>query len=76
MRDIAGAKAADPVNNDVVIIGGGAAGITVAAQLLKHSSTLTIAIVEPSESMPISRAGRLSALASSRKSRLFGARPA
>lgn len=35
---------------DVVIIGGGAAGITVAAELLKHRSTLSVAIVEPSES--------------------------
>ena len=50
MRDIAGAKASDRVNYDVVIIGGGAAGITVAAELLKHRSTLTVAIVEPSES--------------------------
>lgn len=34
---------------DVVIIGGGAAGITVAAQLRRHRKTLSIALVEPSE---------------------------
>ncbi|NPD66384.1 NAD(P)/FAD-dependent oxidoreductase [Lichenicola cladoniae] len=34
---------------DVVIVGGGAAGITVAAQLRRHRTTLSIALVEPSE---------------------------
>ena len=33
----------------VVIIGGGAAGITVAVQLLRHRPGLSIAVVEPSE---------------------------
>ncbi|MGK7948749.1 MAG: FAD/NAD(P)-binding oxidoreductase [Xenococcaceae cyanobacterium] len=33
----------------IIIIGGGAAGITTAAQLLKQNSKLDIAIVEPSE---------------------------
>ncbi len=33
----------------IVIVGGGAAGITTAAQLLKQNSQLNIAIVEPSE---------------------------
>jgi sulfide:quinone oxidoreductase len=33
----------------IVIVGGGAAGITTAAQLLKQNSRLNIAIVEPSE---------------------------
>lgn len=33
----------------VVIIGGGAAGITAAAQLLKHRRNLRIAVIEPSE---------------------------
>ena len=33
----------------VVIIGGGAAGITVAAELLRHRDGLSVAIVEPSE---------------------------
>ncbi len=33
----------------IVIVGGGAAGITTAAQLLKQNSKLKIAIVEPSE---------------------------
>lgn len=34
---------------DVVIIGGGAAGITVAAQMRRRRATLSIALVEPSE---------------------------
>ena len=34
---------------DVVIVGGGSAGIATAASLLKRNSRLTIAIVEPSE---------------------------
>lgn len=33
----------------VVVIGGGAAGITVAAQLLRHRPELSVAVVEPSE---------------------------
>ena len=36
-------------NFAVVIIGGGAAGITVAVQLLRHRPRLSIAVVEPSE---------------------------
>ncbi len=41
-----------PMDNsawDVVIIGGGAAGIAAAASLLKRQSSLSIAIVEPSD---------------------------
>lgn len=34
---------------DVLIVGGGCAGITVAAQLRKHSPSLRLAIVEPSD---------------------------
>ena len=37
------------VNYEIVIIGGGAAGIGVAASILKRDPTLSIAIVEPSE---------------------------
>lgn len=36
-------------NFSVVIVGGGAAGITVAAQLLKRRRDLRIAVIEPSE---------------------------
>lgn len=32
----------------IVIVGGGAAGISIAAQLKKHRSNLSIAIIEPS----------------------------
>lgn len=38
------------VNYEIVIIGGGAAGISVAASILKRDPNLSIAIVEPSES--------------------------
>ena len=34
---------------DIVIIGGGAAGITVAARMRRHRTSLSIAIVEPSD---------------------------
>lgn len=37
------------VRHQIVIVGGGAGGITVAAQLLKQRSRLDIAIIEPSE---------------------------
>ena len=37
------------ITHEVVIIGGGAAGITVAAQLLRKDRSLDIAIIEPSE---------------------------
>lgn len=37
------------LNHQIIIVGGGAAGITVAAQLLKKNSKLDIAIVEPSD---------------------------
>lgn len=41
---------ATPVkHHQITIVGGGAAGITVAAQLLKQDRTLDIAIVEPSD---------------------------
>jgi sulfide:quinone oxidoreductase len=35
--------------HQIVIIGGGTAGITVAAQLLKKHNALDVAIIEPSE---------------------------
>ncbi len=35
------------LNHQIIIIGGGSAGITVAAQLLKQDSRLDIAIIEP-----------------------------
>jgi sulfide:quinone oxidoreductase len=35
------------VQHQVVVIGGGAAGITVAAQLLKKNKHLDVAIIEP-----------------------------
>lgn len=35
--------------HQIVIIGGGTAGITVAAQLMRHNKSLDVAIVEPSE---------------------------
>ena len=34
---------------DVVIVGGGAAGITVAASLRRHRASLSVAIIEPSQ---------------------------
>ena len=37
------------LNHQIIIVGGGAAGITVAAQLLKKQSNLDIAIIEPSD---------------------------
>ena len=37
------------VKHAIVIIGGGASGITVAAELKRHDPGLDIAIVEPSE---------------------------
>lgn len=41
---------APPVkHHQIVIVGGGAAGITVAAQLLKRNRALDIAIIEPSD---------------------------
>lgn len=36
-------------HHQIVIVGGGSAGITVAAQLLKRSRSLDILIIEPSE---------------------------
>ena len=35
--------------HQIVIIGGGSAGITTAAQLLRKNKSLDIAIIEPSE---------------------------
>ena len=35
--------------HEIVIVGGGNAGISVAAQLLKKDRNLDIAIIEPSE---------------------------
>ncbi len=37
------------IHHQIVIVGGGSAGITVAAQLLKKTTKLDIAIVEPSD---------------------------
>jgi sulfide:quinone oxidoreductase len=48
-RAQANGEAAAPKIYDVVIIGGGSAGIATAASLLKRRGALTIAIVEPSE---------------------------
>ena len=42
-------RAATSQNFDIVIVGGGSAGIATAASLLKRRPTLTIAIIEPSE---------------------------
>jgi len=39
----------DRVQHQVVVVGGGAAGITVAAQLLKTNKQLDVAIIEPRE---------------------------
>jgi len=36
-------------NHQIVIIGGGTAGITVAAQLMRKKKDLDVAIIEPSE---------------------------
>ena len=44
-----GAAGSAEVNHAVVIVGGGASGITVAAELKRHDPDLDIAIVEPSE---------------------------
>src|SRR3979490_720312 len=44
-----GAAGSAEVNHAVGIVGGGASGITVAAQLKRHDPGLDIAIVEPSE---------------------------
>jgi sulfide:quinone oxidoreductase len=44
-----GAAGSAEVKHAVVIVGGGAAGITVAAELKRHDPGLDIAIVEPSE---------------------------
>ena len=35
--------------HQIVIVGGGAGGITVAAQLMRKNSSLDIAIIEPSD---------------------------
>ncbi|MFD0950985.1 TIGR01244 family sulfur transferase [Paraperlucidibaca wandonensis] len=43
-------KATISADFDVVIVGGGSGGIGVAASLLKRDSSLSIAIIEPSES--------------------------
>src|SRR5258707_8897693 len=44
-----GAAGSAEVKHALVIVGGGAAGITVAAELKRHDPGLDIAIVEPSE---------------------------
>ena len=44
-----GAAGFPEVKHAVVIVGGGASGITVAAELKRHDPGLDIAIVEPSE---------------------------
>ncbi len=40
---------ANPVHHQIVVVGGGSAGITVTAQLLRQDRSLDIAIVEPSD---------------------------
>lgn len=42
-------SAKETVRHEIVVIGGGAAGITVTAQLLAHNKALDIAIIEPSD---------------------------
>lgn len=51
VRRIAGADKAEtaPTSHDIVVIGGGAAGISVAASLLHRDKSLDIAIIEPSD---------------------------
>src|SRR6202045_3544223 len=44
-----GAAGIAEVRHAIVIVGGGASGITVAAELKRHDPGLDIAIVEPSE---------------------------
>src|ERR1700688_3516898 len=44
-----GAAGFPQVKHAIVIVGGGASGITVAAELKRHDPDLDIAIVEPSE---------------------------
>ncbi|WP_434222080.1 FAD-dependent oxidoreductase [Limnospira platensis CENA597] len=39
----------DSLHHTIVVVGGGAAGITVAAQILQQDSSLDIAIIEPSD---------------------------
>jgi sulfide:quinone oxidoreductase len=57
-------------SHDIVIIGGGSAGIAVASSLLARASDLDIAIIDPQTCITISPAGRWSAAAfSSPKSR-------
>src|ERR1700719_4807358 len=43
-----GAAGSSEVKHAIVIVGGGASGITVAAELKRHDPGLDIAIVEPS----------------------------
>ena len=38
-----------PTNHQIVIVGGGNAGISVASQLLRKNNNLDIAIIEPSD---------------------------
>lgn len=42
-------NASNSIHHQIVVVGGGSAGITVAAQLLRQSRSLDIAIVEPSD---------------------------
>ena len=44
-------------NHQIIIIGGGTAGIMVASQLLKKDSKLDIAIIEPSDKHFINQLG-------------------
>ena len=43
------AAAGDLLRHQIVIIGGGAGGITVAAQLMRKDPSLDVAIIEPSD---------------------------
>jgi pyrimidine operon attenuation protein/uracil phosphoribosyltransferase len=48
----------------IVVVGGGTAGLTVAARIARAIKNLDIAIIEPSDNIIISRYGRWSAPAS------------
>src|SRR5258707_7785340 len=60
---------------DVVIVGGGSAGIGTAASLLRRQPSLAIAVVEPSATHYYQPVGQWSAAASSRRKRRAARRP-
>ena len=69
-----GAVGSAEMKHAVLIIGGGASGITVAAQLKRHNPSLDIAIVEPSELHGYQPGWTLVGAVSSAASRPNGAR--